>query len=245
MQNILITLCARGGSKGIPGKNIKKINGQHLIAYSINHASKFKNWLEKKKGISVDIELSTDSSEIKDVCKLYNLESNYSRSAHLANDTAGKQDVIKDVLLHSERARNVHYDLIIDLDVSAPMRTIEDLTEAFIYFESKPSIDVIFSVSEAKKNPYFNMVELNSDSTCRISKKPEQPVLSRQTAPEVFEMNASFYFYRRKFYDKEKMYLFENATIYSLKHDSFDLDHNVDFDFLEYLIEQDKLSFTI
>lgn len=245
MQKILITLCARGGSKGIPGKNIKMIGGKHLIAYSIKHAENFKTWLEHNKLATVDIELSTDSNQIKEVCNLYGLTNNYLRSEHLANDTAGKQDVLKDILLYSEKNHDTSYDLLIDLDVSAPMRTNSDLVAAYKDFLKLPNIDVLFSVSEAKKNPYFNMVELNEDKTCRISKRPEEPILSRQKAPKVYEMNASFYFYRRQFFNSEKMYLFQNATIFNIEHDSFDLDHTADFDFLDYLITNKKLSFDI
>ncbi|MBR9832181.1 acylneuraminate cytidylyltransferase family protein [bacterium] len=245
MQHILLTLCARGGSKGIPGKNIKMIGGKHLIAYSIHHAKNFKKWLEQNNLANVKIELSTDSTEIIDVCKLYDLKTEYIRSSILANDTAGKQDVIKDLVLFSEKKNNVKYDLVVDLDVSAPMRTTSDLIEAYTDFYKREGLDVLFSVSEAKKNPYFNMVELNEDLTCSISKKPREPILSRQAAPKVYEMNASFYFYRRRFFENDKMYLFGNASIYSIKHECFDLDHQIDFDFLEFLIENNRLNFPI
>lgn len=245
MQNILITLCARGGSKGIPRKNIKLIDNTPLIAFSIKHAKNFKNWLEKTQNATVVIELSTDDKEIKDVVKNYELSNGYWRPDILANDTAGKQDVIKDILLYSENEKKIKYDLIVDLDVSSPMRTNNDLIEAFESFKKQPQVDNLFSVSNAKKNPYFNMVEKNSNNTYSISKKPKTPILSRQKAPKVYEMNASFYFYKRCFFDTDIMYLFKNATIFEIKHDCFDLDHEIDFDFFDYLVVNNKLSFKI
>lgn len=245
MQELLITICARGGSKGIPGKNIKLIGKKHVIGFSIAHAQQFSELMGAKGIANVTIELSTDNVEIKAIAKIYGLATKYLRSDILANDTAGKQDVIKDVLLYSEKVNKVRYDMVLDLDVSAPMRTVNDLLEAYQDLISKSDIDNSFSVSEAKKNPYFNMVELNEDGTCSISKKPETPILSRQKAPKVFEMNASFYFYRRRFFDPKEMYLFKNATVFSLPHDSFDFDHQVDIDFFEYLILNNKLTFDI
>tara|TARA_B110000503_G_scaffold136796_1_gene219811 strand:+ start:2000 stop:2740 length:741 start_codon:yes stop_codon:yes gene_type:complete len=245
MQSILITICARGGSKGIPRKNIKLIGATHVIGYSIKHAQKFAALMKSKGRAKVYIELSTDDIEIKEIAKLYGLKNNYTRSPELANDTAGKQDVIKDILLYSEKVNQVKYDLILDLDVSAPMRTLDNLVEAYDVINSLPKIDNLFSVSEAKKNPYFNMVEMNSDGTCSLSKTPKEPILSRQNAPKVYEMNASFYYYKRHFFVPEKMYLFAKSTAFELKHDSFDFDHQVDMDFFEYLIVNNKLNFEI
>lgn len=246
MKNILITICARGGSKGIPRKNIKNLAGKPLIAYSINHAKQFKEWLEKTHGDSVVMEFSTDDSEIMKVAAEYGLTTTYTRPDFLANDTAGKLDAIKDVVFFAEKNNNQPFDYILDLDVSAPMRTIDDLKEAYTQFSKNTEAFNLFSVSNANKNPYFNMVEKNEKGFWALSKKPKNvAVLSRQTAPEVCEMNASFYFYRRSFFNENPLYLFNKALIYKMNHESFDLDHVLDFDFLDFLISNDKLSFTL
>ena len=86
MQNILITICARGGSKGIPRKNIKLIGSTHVIGYSIKQAQKFAALMKKNGDANVNIELSTDDQEIKEIAKIYGLENDYTRSAELAND---------------------------------------------------------------------------------------------------------------------------------------------------------------
>jgi len=246
MKNILITICARGGSKGIPRKNIKNLAGKPLIRYSINHAKQFKEWLENTYGDFVRIELSTDDDEIMTVAARFGIKTSYTRPDFLANDTAGKLDAIKDAFLFAEKINERQFDYILDLDVSAPMRTVDDLKEAYTLFASSKEAINLFSVSNANKNPYFNMVEKNENGFWALSKKPESgAVLSRQTAPQVYEMNASFYFYKRVFFSTDKLYLFNKALVYKMKHESFDLDHVLDFDFLDYLILNNKLSFTL
>jgi len=94
MNNILITICARGGSKGIPGKNIKILNGKPLIGYTIDIAKRF----QEKHG-NVEIALSTDSDEIIRVAEECGLHSEYKRPASLGGDSVGKIDAIKDVVL--------------------------------------------------------------------------------------------------------------------------------------------------
>ncbi len=244
MEKLLITICARGGSKGIPKKNIKLLNGKHLIGYSIEHAQNFKNWIEKELQIETTIELSTDSDEFIEVAKIYNLTTTYKRPEELASDNAGKLDAIKDLLLFSESDRQTNYDYILDLDVSAPLRTMDDLIEAWNIFLSNTSALNIFSVNKAHKNPYFNMVEQNDKGFFELSKRAGT-ILSRQTAPPVFEMNASFYFYKRAFFDQQPMNLFLKALAYDMSHTSFDLDELIDFDFLEYLLQNNKLTFKI
>lgn len=244
MKNFLITICARGGSKGIPNKNIKPLAGQELIAYTINHAQKFKEYLENNHNCRVNIEISTDSKKIKAVAEKYNLTNNYIRPNQLANDTAGKLGVIKDILLFSESEHSIEYDYILDLDVSAPMRTLTDLIEGLDIFLNSENASNLFSVSTANKNPYFNMVEENKDGFYSLSKSIGT-VLSRQEAPQVYEMNASFYFYKREFYTQTELNLFKQGLIYNMTHESFDLDHIIDFEFLEFLITNNKLTFEI
>lgn len=244
MKNILITICARGGSKGIPGKNIRPLAGKELIAYSINHAKIFQDYLVKELNHSATIEISTDDLEIKSVAEKFGITNNYIRPDELANDTAGKLGVIKDVLIFSENDNNLNYDYILDLDVSAPMRTFDDLKEGYNQFINSEKTTNLFSVSKANKNPYFNMVEENTDGFYSLSKSVGT-ILSRQAAPKVYEMNASFYFYKRDFFNEEKLNLFKRALIYDMKHESFDLDHIIDFEFLEFLITNKKLTFKI
>jgi CMP-N,N'-diacetyllegionaminic acid synthase len=236
--NILITICARGGSKGIPGKNIRPINGRPLIAYSIDVARRF------AAIHGGDLALSTDDEEIRHSASQYGLVSDYRRPAALATDAAGKQETILDLVQHEERNRGRSYDYILDLDVTSPLRTVDDLDAAFKILQNDAGALNLFSVNPAGRNPYFNMVEQQENGYYDLVKKGN--FLTRQSAPKVYELNASFYFYRRTFYDTPSpKTITDRSLVYVMPHMCFDLDHPVDFDFMEYLMVHNKLGFNL
>lgn len=240
-MNVLITICARGGSKGIPGKNIKLLNGKPLIAYTIQVAKQF-----QRKFNNVSIELSTDSVEIKKVAEDWGIMSSYYRSEYLAGDTVGKIDVIKDVLLWKEKATHCYFNYILDLDVTSPLRNLKDLTDAFEIIQQNDKAVNLFSVSPASRSPYFNMVEQKNNGFFSQVKQPKDLVLTRQSAPKVYDMNASFYFYKRSFFELGyKGAITDKSIIYEMPHICFDLDHPIDFDILSYLLENNKLDFAL
>ena len=232
-MKILITLCARGGSKGIPKKNIIDINGKPLIAYSIELA---KNLLPK---FQVDISLSTDSQEIKDVAAQWGLSTTYNRPLELASDQAGKVQAIHDLLGFEEKRLNKNYDYILDLDISSPLRTKEDVENAFELIHSDKKALSLFSVNPSNRNPYFNMVEQNEEGYFDLVKKLPQSILSRQASPDVYDLNASFYWYRRSFFDKELTSpITIRSLVYKMNHICFDLDHQDDLLYLKFLIKE-------
>lgn len=240
-MNILITICARGGSKGIPGKNIKVINGKPLIAYSIDLTEKLKS----KYGAKVA--LTTDDKTIKDTARVLGLGTDYVRPDYLATDTAGKIDTIRDVLLYEESIIDKKYDFILDLDVTSPLRSIDDIEKALDLMIDNPEAKNLFSVNQAARNPYFNMVEENKNGFYSLVKtNPDGSVMTRQTAPKVYDLNASFYWYRRSFFDSDsKSAITDKSLIFAMDHICFDLDHPVDFLFMEYLLENNKLDFEL
>jgi CMP-N-acetylneuraminic acid synthetase len=240
-MNILITICARGGSKGIPGKNIKLINGNPLIYYSIKVANEFK---EKFK--NVIISLSTDSQQIKNIAEKFNLKTEYIRPESLSDDSAGKIDAIKDILIWEENKHSLKFDYVLDLDVTSPLRNLQDLSEAFDLLKSNEDAINLFSVSNANRSPYFNMVEQKENGFYAQVKKPEGLVLTRQSAPKVYDLNASFYFYKRNFFDLGyKGAITDKSMIYIVSHICFDLDHPLDFEILTYLMENNKIDFSL
>lgn len=240
-MNILITICARGGSKGIPGKNIKLLGGKPLISYTIEVAKQF----QLKYG-NTDIALSTDSDEIISVAEKCNLSSDYKRPESLASDTVGKIDAIKDIVLYSEKKNNCKYDYILDLDVTSPLRNLDDLSKAFDLIRQDKNAINLFSVSEAGRSPYFNMVEQKANNYYAQVKRPEGNVFTRQSAPKVYDMNASFYFYKRIFFEAEyKGAITDRSLIYLMPHICFDLDHPIDFEILSFLIKNKKLDFSL
>lgn len=239
-MSLLITLCARGGSKGIPGKNIRPINGVPLMAYTIRHAQAY----AKKTG--ADIALSTDSDEIRAVAEKFDLKSDYIRPAELASDSAGKLPALQHLLLHEEQRLKKRYDYLLDLDVTSPLRTVDDLENGLEILKRDPQALNLFSVSPAHRSPYFNMVERGEDGYFHLCKQPTATLLARQSAPKVYDMNASFYFYRRSFFDTDRLSaVSERSLLYEMPHQCFDLDAPDDFSYMEYLLTQKKLDFIL
>ncbi len=237
-MNLLITLCARGGSKGIKGKNIKLLNGKPLIGYSIDIAKKI------SKAFNGEIGLSTDDASIKQTAAEMGLGTEYTRPDYLATDQAGKIETIADLLSYHENLTDRKFDYVLDLDVTSPLRTVSDIVGAFeIFYADKNALN-LFSVSPASRNPYFNMVEKKENGYYGLVKKGE--FLTRQSAPDVFELNASFYFYRRTFFEGPvSSTITERSLIYKMPHICFDLDHEVDFEFMEFLLQNNKLGFEL
>lgn len=239
-MNILITICARGGSKGIPGKNIKPLNGLPLIGYTIKTAKRF---AEK---FSTVIALSTDSADIQKVAAECGLKTDYLRPDNLATDTAGKIAVIEDLKKYEEEKNNLEFDFVIDLDITSPLRTVEDLENALDMLLHNEQAYNVFSVSPANRNPYFNMVESRNDGYIQLVKSGTKNILSRQAAPDVYDMNASFYIFRKSFFQDGHVSSITNRSLaYVMSHTCFDLDHPMDFTIMELLLKNDKLDFDL
>lgn len=239
-MKVLITICARGGSKGIPGKNIKPLCGKPLIGYTIDIAHKFQTQYPQ-----TEIALSTDSEEIKAVAAGCGLASNYTRPESLAGDSVGKIDAIADILAFCEQKNGVRYDYVLDMDVTSPLRNLADLENAFNLLKQDVTALNLFSVSPASRSPYFNMVEQKENGYYDKIKSVGN-VLSRQAAPKGYDLNASFYFYTRRFFDEGyKSAITDRSLIYEVPHTCFDLDHPIDFEFISFLMGNNKLGFEL
>ena len=234
---ILITICARGGSKGIPGKNIKLLNDIPLIAYTIKHAIEF-----QRNNPDVYIALSTDSNEIISVASKFGLTTQYLRPTRLGGDAVGKIEVIEDVLQWYEVTNNCKFDYVLDLDITSPIRDLNDLNAAYDLIRADLKALNIFSVNKSHRNPYFNMVEEGDDGFFHLVKNKENGFLNRQSTPKVYDLNASFYIYKRAFFDSAlKSPITDCSLIYIMPHICFDLDEIIDFEFLAYLVENKKI----
>lgn len=233
-KNILVTICARGGSKGIPGKNIKLVGGRPLLAYTAETAKAF----AAKTG--ADLAVSTDSPEILDVAGRCGLPTDYVRPAELGNDIVGKPHVIKDLMLFCEKKHGKKYDYVIDLDVTSPIRTIKDIEECLQMMLDNPEALTVFSVNPCGRNPYFNMVEEKSSGFYGLVKESDST--TRQGAPKVYDINGSIYVYSRHSLDCENPRAVTSRTlVYVMKHICFDLDEPADYDYLSYLLETGRL----
>ena len=230
MSNILCTICARGGSKGVKNKNIKELNGKPLIAYTIEQA--------KASGLFEHIVISTDSDDIANVAKQYGAEVFFKRSEEMASDTAGKLDVIKDAFERSEKYYNKTFDYLIDLDATAPLRSVEDIINSFKQFKENNN-DNLITAMPSRRSPYFNLVEQDKDGKVYLSKKLDSAVVRRQDAPKSYDMNASIYIWKRDIILNENSIFLEKTGLYVMPEErSIDIDTEFDFKFVEFLMKE-------
>jgi CMP-N,N'-diacetyllegionaminic acid synthase len=223
------TICARGGSRGVPGKNIRELAGHPLIAYSIATARRC-DFIDR-------VIVSTDSEEIAAVARRYGAEVPFLRPAELASHTAAKVPAIQHAVREVERERRGEIDLVVDLDPTAPLRTVDEVRACWELVQT-PETDVVFTATLADKNPYFNMVEV-TDGYARLSKKTEPPVVRRQDAPSVYAMNASIYAYRRGHLMNDGRVVAPRSRIVEMPPErSRDVDGPLDFAFLEFLVRE-------
>lgn len=240
MTRILFTICGRAGSKGIKNKNIKDFLGYPLPFYTVAAID-----LYAKRNVDkcCDIVLNTDSQDLIDLFRK-NMDLNFeviNRASNLAQDNTPKIEVVKNSMNEITQRKQCQYDMVIDLDITSPLRTVNDI-ERLVEKKRFNKSDVTFSVTTARRNPYFNMVKKTSDGFERIIKSDFN---ARQEAPEVFDMNASMYAFSPSFLLSNKS-LFEGRCDAIEMQDTavLDLDHETDFELMEiiadYLYKKDK-----
>lgn len=222
----ICTICARGGSTGVPRKNVRDLCGKPLIAHSIEQALACPE---------IDaVYVSTDDDEIADVARRYGAIVPFRRPAEMATVTAPKLPVIQHLVAHVV-ASGVDVTRIVDLDPTSPLRTVDDISAAIALLDDET--DVVITGYEAEKNPYFNMVEVRPDGTVGLVKPLGHTVTSRQEAPEVLAMNGSVYVWHRHSLDKG---LWEGrARVHRMPRErSVDIDHELDFLMVELLMKR-------
>jgi len=225
----LCTICARGGSKGVPNKNSKLLLGKPLIAWTIEEA--------KKCNEINSIIVSTDCENIANIAKDYGAEVPFMRPENLASDNSGKWEVWQHALKECEKIHNKQYDTYIDLDCTCPLKESKDISKAFNLFKEK-KVDCVFSICESRKNPYFNMVEYE-DNKLTISKKLDHNVVCRQNAPKVFDHVASIYILDTNYLRNNSGLLSGRAIGYDIGIEKgIDIDNAIDFEIVQYLMSK-------
>lgn len=233
---LLATVAARGGSKGVKNKNIRPLLGKPLIAHTL---LQLKAW-----GKYARLVVSTDSEDIAEAARACGAEVPYLRPAELATDTSGKMDALRHCLIHCERHYGMRFDAVFDLDATAPVRRPADM-DNMISLYTQSGADCVFSVVNARKNPYFNMVEQNADGTVSLSKTLPSNVRRRQDAPKVYDMNASMYVYRREFLldpVNNMPYSGKSAAYVMGEAAAYDIDAELDFAIVEMIMAREGLA---
>lgn len=230
-MNITCVIGARGGSQGVPGKNIRPLLGKPLIAWSIEQAlacSRIRR-----------VVVSTDSPQIAEVAQRHGAQVPFMRPAELATSAAGKWGVWQ----HALQACDDHYreepiDVFLDLDCTSPLREVADIDRAIDQFLGSPGVDAVFTVCDAHKNPYFNMLEVDG-GRLRICKAPTSPIVRRQDAPQVLEHVASIYVLSPDYLRQGTGLLSGFTQGYDIGQDrSWDIDSEFDFELVEYLMKK-------
>jgi CMP-N,N'-diacetyllegionaminic acid synthase len=220
---------ARKGSKGVPGKNFRPICGKPLIDWSLDQL--FECPLVDAVVVSTDDEAIYAHAIAKGALEIG------LRPAHLATDTAGKWGVWQHALEASE-ALTGPATAFLDLDCTSPLRLPEDITQALALF-AKEAPDMVMSCCEARKNPYFNLVEPDASGALHVSKPLPGGVVARQQAPVVYEHAASTYVVAPAYLKSAKS-LYEGRVIpYLMEADRcVDIDSPFDFKLVEFLLTE-------
>ena len=230
-MKILFTICGRAGSKGIHNKNIKTFCEFPLPLYSL---SALDLYLTKHPECDADIALNTDSLDLKEILCTNTKRNVYyiPRKHTLTGDFVAKKDVIKDTLIEMENLTHTSYEMVVDLDITSPLRTVHDIENLIQKFRDT-SCDVVFSAVPSRRSPYFNMVYNNNGSFERII---PTNFTARQEAPDVFDMNASLYAYRCE-HLKAGYGALEGYNELILMYDTavLDLDHENDFTLMQVI----------
>ena len=229
-MNIICVIGARGGSKGVPGKNIRPLLGKPLIAWTIEQA--------KNCSLINHVVVSTDNKEIAEISKDYGAEVPFIRPKELATDRSGKWEVWQHALNACEEFYKKEFDIYIDLDCTSPLRDVDDIYKAIEQYK-KSDVDAIFSVCESRKNPYFNMVEYDKNNNLKVVKSLDYPIIRRQDSPKVFEHVASIYVLNSDYLRNGNGLLSGRTKGYDIGiKKSFDLDSEFDFELIEHIMKK-------
>ncbi len=225
------SICVRGGSKGIPQKNIKPIAGQPLLLYTLYQA------LDSK--IFDIIAVSSDSPEILDLARSIPGILCVQRPSELATDHSAKIPAIRHCLLEIEKHLGKKARIAVDLDATSPLRSVEDILSAVQLLEANPECTNVITGTPARRSPYFNLVEETKDGFVQLSKTTNPPIKRRQDAPLCYDMNASIYVWKREVLLNEDAVILPKTKIYQMPEErSYDIDSTLDFKFVEMLLKE-------
>ena len=214
---------ARGGSKGIPDKNLKPFCGESLVSRAVRQA------LECASPDDT-VFVSTDSSRIRLEAENAGIEVPFMRPEELASDSASTYSVILHVLEEFKR-KGATFEKVILLQPTSPFRTLEDIRNAESLWH--PGIDMVVSVNDSKANPYFNLFETDKNGFLKIS-KGEGDYSRRQDAPKVWEYNGAVYVMSVEALMKSPMSKFKKIIPYEMPGNrSIDLDTPQDWTIAE------------
>ncbi|TXE08791.1 cytidylyltransferase domain-containing protein [Algoriphagus aquimarinus] len=226
---ILATICCRGGSKGVPNKNLRLMHGIPLIGHTIVQA--------QQSELIADLIISTDSQQIADTAKEFGAKVPFMRPDDLASDSASKWPVFIHALEFYEKEYGVEVEYLVDLDVTVPLKTPLDIDGAIQLALDNPSTEVVITGYEPERNPYFNMMEIREDGLAEIVKKSEKPIVRRQDAPDVYSLSPAAFVIKKSALYNYPHWSKAPCRIFPIPRErAIDIDSLLDFELVEFLM---------
>jgi N-acylneuraminate cytidylyltransferase/CMP-N,N'-diacetyllegionaminic acid synthase len=230
LANRLCTICARGGSKGVPGKNVRALMGVPLIAHSIRQA--------RESGLFDLIAVSSDDQDILIQAQKHGADMVIERPDELASDTAAKVPAIAHAVTSVEAKVGRMFEVIVDLDATSPLRLPSDIAGAVHMLEQTGCSSVITG-TPAHRSPYFNLVECDEKGIAKLSKTLPVGIVRRQDSPPCYDMNASIYVWKRDSLISDPRVFYSDTRLYGMPRDrSVDIDDELDFAIVELIMNR-------
>ena len=227
---VLATICARGGSKGMPRKNVMNLMGRPLISYTLDCA--------RKCPAVGHLVVSTDSDEIAEVVESLGVVVPFRRPTELASDSAAKIGAIRHATAYVEEHEGFRPDIVVDLDISVPLRTPDDVAGCVQVLVAADDLDAAVSIYEPDRNPYYTMVEPDGNRI-RLSKQPARGIIRRQDVPPVYGVSGSVFAYRRSRLDTiEHLYAGAWGGYLIPRERAIEVDTEVDLRFVEIMMSR-------
>lgn len=224
----ICTICARGGSKGVPGKNLRLLHGRPLIEYTIEQA-------RESDAFDV-IAVSSDDAVLLRIADDAGADLLVERPDWLASDVAGKVDAISHCVITAEERLRHTFQTIVDLDVTSPLRLVSDITAAIELLEGSAATNLV-TACPSRRSPYFNLVELDDAGHVQLSKSLPSTFTRRQDVPRSFDMNASIYVWRREPFLTDPRVFYDRTILYEMPEErSIDIDTELDWRIVQLLM---------
>jgi len=231
-RSVIGFVFARGGSKGVPRKNIRLLAGKPLISYAIDAAFQSK-WIDR-------VVVSTDCEEIAQVARDCGAEVPFLRPASLASDTAPEWHAWRHAILEVEELQQRPLDVFVAIPTTAPLRSPSDI-DACIELLLSSDADIVVTASKSQRSPYFNMVLIDEERTARLVNPPPNGLARRQDAPPTYDMATVAYAARRDYVlNAEWMFYGDVKAVEVPAERAWDIDTELDFQIVEFLMEREQ-----
>lgn len=227
-MSLIAVIPARGGSKGVPHKNIREINGIPLMGYSIKAAEKTK--------LFDKIVVSTDSKEIGEVAVNLGAEVPFIRPSELSGDFASSDSVVAHAI-NFYKENGCEFDIVCKLQPTSPLRTSEHILEAYHLLKSKKA-DFVVSFCECEHSPLWCDVLQEDGSIDNFMKNIDKGAV-RQELPTYYRLNGAIYMGKTERFLENGSFIGKNGYAYIMSQsDSVDIDNELDFEIAQMLLRK-------